>query len=119
MTNVIKQKNQRRLRRAHRTRSKIRGNSAQPRVSVFRSLRHLSVQVIDDAQQKTLASSSDMAVEAKGKKPLEVAALIGADVAEKAIAAGVKKVVFDRGSYKYHGRVKAIAEAMREGGLEF
>lgn len=106
-------------RRANRTRSKIRGTEARPRLSIFRSAKHISAQVIDDAQGKTLASSGDKQVSAEGKKPVEVAALVGSDIAKKAQEAGVKTVVFDRGAFKYHGRVKALAEAAREGGLEF
>lgn len=105
-------------RRAIRTRAKIRGTSSRPRLSVFRSQTHIYVQVIDDAVGKTLASSSDKAIAATGK-PIERAALVGADVAKKAVAAGVKQVVFDRGAYLYHGRVKAVADAAREAGLEF
>lgn len=105
--------------RARRTRSKIRGVALLPRLSVFRSSKHISVQLIDDSVGKTLASSSDKHVDVAGKKPVEIAALVGTDVAKKAIAAGVKQVVFDRGSYKFHGRVKALADAAREGGLEF
>ncbi len=106
-------------RRAIRTRAKIQGKEARPRLCVFRSLRHISAQLIDDSSGKTIASSSDHAVIAKGKKPVQVAGLVGADLAKKAVAAGVSEVVFDRGSYKYHGRVKALAEAARESGLKF
>jgi len=86
---------------------------------VFRSLKHIYVQVIDDATGKTLAASSDKLINGKGKGRTEVATMVGTDVAKKAVEAGVKEVVFDRGSYKYHGRVKALAEAAREGGLTF
>lgn len=106
-------------RRAIRTRSKVRGTTERPRLSVFRSKAHIYAQVINDEAGKTLAAASDMAVEAKGVKPVDVAALVGKAVAEKAKAAGVTKVVFDRGAYLYHGRVKAVADAAREAGLEF
>lgn len=116
---VTKQKRQRLHRRANRTRAKVRGTAERPRLSVYRSLRHISAQVIDDASGKTLVAVTDAKVDAKGKKPVEVAALVGSALAEAAKGAGVTAVVFDRGGYKYHGRVKALAEAAREGGLEF
>lgn len=103
-------------RRALRTRARLTGD--RPRLSIFRSQAHIYAQVIDDAAGKTLASSSDLVLKAAGK-PLERAAKVGEDIAKKAIAAGVKQVMFDRGSYRYHGRVKAIADAAREAGLEF
>lgn len=106
-------------RRAYRVRVKVQGTATRPRLSVFRSLKHISVQLIDDAAGRTMVSSSDYAIDAKGKKGLEVATLLGTDIAKKATTAGIKEVVFDRGSYKYHGRVKALADAAREGGLVF
>lgn len=106
-------------RRAVRVRAKIRGTEERPRLSVFRSEAHIYAQVINDEAGKTLAAASDLTVDTKGKKPVEAAAMIGAAVAEKAKAAGVTKVVFDRGSFLYHGRVKAVADAAREAGLEF
>lgn len=102
-----------------RTRSKVSGTPERPRLSVFRSLKHISAQVIDDTKGKTLVSSSDMKKESKGKKPAEIAALIGAEIAAKAKEAGITKVAFDKGPYLYHGRIKALAEAAREGGLDF
>lgn len=119
MKNATLKKHKLAKRRANRTRSKVRGVENRPRISIFRSAKHISVQVIDDKAGKTLVSSSDKQVAAEGKKPIEIAALVGADIAKKALEAGVKKTVFDRGSFKYHGRVKALAEAAREGGLEF
>lgn len=119
MSNKIIQKRKLATRRAVRTRARIRGTAARPRLTVFRSLKHMYAQVIDDATGRTLAASSDKHVDAKGKKPLEVATLIGTDVAEKAKKAGVTAIVFDRGSYKYHGRIAALAEAARSAGLEF
>ncbi len=106
-------------RRARRTRASIVAKNVRPRLSVFRSSKHISVQLIDDAASKTIVSASDLSVDAKGKKPIEIAVLVGTDLAKKAKAAGIDKVVFDRGSYKFHGRVKALADAAREGGLEF
>lgn len=106
-------------RRAHRTRAKIRGTEKRPRLSVFRSLRHTYAQIIDDENGKTLVASSDRQVKADGLKPVEVAALIGKDIAEKAKKSGIEQVVFDRGAYRYHGRVKSLADAARESGLEF
>lgn len=106
-------------RRAHRTRSRVSGTSERPRLSVFRSSKHISVQVIDDTKGKTIASSSDKDMKAEGKKPLEIAEMVGEDVAKKTKEAGIETVVFDRGPYKYHGRVKALADGARKGGLEF
>lgn len=118
MKRILKKRESAR-RRAIRTRSRVRGTTERPRLSVFRSKAHIYAQVINDEVGKTLAAASDLAVETKGMKPVEVAALVGKTVAEKAKAAGVSKVVFDRGSYLYHGRVKAVADAAREVGLEF
>lgn len=106
------------MQRARRTRASIQG-SGRPRLSVSRSAKHISVQLIDDAQGKTLVASSDSMIDTKNKKPIEKAALVGADIAKKAKEAGVTSVVFDRGAFKYHGRVKALADAARDGGLEF
>lgn len=119
MTNPIMKKRAAAKRRALRTRAKTYGTEERPRLSVFRSGAHIYAQVINDDAGKTLAASSDLALKVIGKKPLELATLVGADVAKKAKAAGISKVVFDRGPYLYHGRVKAVAEAAREVGLEF
>lgn len=119
MSKAVTLKRHRAARRAVRTRAVLASVSSRPRLSVFRSSRHIYAQVIDDAQGKTLASASDLKLEAKGKKPVEIAALVGAEVARAAKEAGIEAVVFDRGSYKYHGRVKALAEAAREAGLQF
>lgn len=116
----IKLKRKQSAQRSRRTRASVYSDPARPRLSVFRSLRHISVQVIDDATGKTLAASSDTSIKATAKKkPQEIAALVGEDIAKKAKTAGVSKVVFDRGPYRYHGRVKALADAARKGGLEF
>lgn len=110
--------------RAGRNRSKIaRVSKGRPRLSVFRSSKNISAQIIDDAQGKTLASASTLDKEmAKGGAKggdTDAAAKVGKAVAELAIKAGVENVVFDRGGYMYHGRVKALAEAAREAGLKF
>ena len=110
-------------RKALHVRSRLRGTPERPRLSVFRSLGNIYCQVIDDESGKTLASASsrdkDLRDSLSGDKKAEVATKVGSKLAEKAKAAGVSKVSFDRGSYRYHGRVKALAEAAREGGLEF
>ncbi len=103
-----------------RIRRKLRGTAARPRLAVFRSLAHIYAQVIDDGEGKTLASASsvDKGVKTKGGN-VAAAAAIGKLVAERAREKGIGKVVFDRGGYPYHGRVKALAEAARAAGLEF
>jgi len=109
-------------RRQIRTRAKISGTAERPRLAVFRSLRHISAQLIDDQSGKTLISFSDQKLsdtDRKGKKPIEIAAAVGQKLAQVAEKAGVAKIVFDRRGYKYHGRVKALAEAVREVGIEF
>ena len=112
-----------RERRHARVRTKVHGTTDRPRLNVFRSLEHIYAQVIDDAQGVTLVSASSLDVELKaemtGKKKSEKAKLVGIAVAKRALAAGIKAVIFDRGGYKYHGRVKAVADGAREGGLEF
>ena len=112
-----------RLRRHRRVRKRVVGTLEQPRLNVFRSLRHIYAQVIDDSQEHTLVSAStiDSEVEAQiqGLTKTEQARVVGKVLAERALSQGIKKVVFDRGGYKYHGRVKALADAAREGGLEF
>lgn len=119
MKSSILQKRNNLARRAHRTRTRVRGTSARPRLSVFRSLKHISAQMINDETGRTLCSASDMKMDKKGLKPVEVATKVGDELALKAKAAGVTTVVFDRGGYRFHGRVKAIAEAARAAGLEF
>ena len=110
-----------RTRRHLRVRKKVSGSTARPRLVVFRSTRHIYVQVVDDVASRTLVSASTLDDGVRGgdgdKKAL--AAAVGKLVAERAKAAGIDKVVFDRGGYRYHGRVAALAEAAREGGLEF
>ena len=109
-------------RRRDRTRSSLRRKAeGRARLSVHRSSQHIYVQVIDDAQGKTLASASTMEKEMRSKSgaTVEAATAVGKLVAERALAAGIKEVVFDRGGFVYHGRVKALAEAAREAGLSF
>ena len=114
-------KRQHRISRHNRVRAKIKGTAGIPRVSVFRSNKHIFAQIIDDASKKTLASSSVKSAKKsviKGNKT-EKASVIGETLAKKAQEAGINKVVFDAGGYKYHGRVKALAEGLRKGGLKF
>ena len=108
---------QRKLRH-NRVRAKVVGTAAKPRMNVFRSLTQIYVQLIDDEAGKTLSAASSKELKGKGKKS-ELAAKVGKLAAEKALALGIKKVVFDRGGYQYHGRVKELAEAARAAGLEF
>ena len=113
-------KNDRRLRIKRRIRKIFTGTAAQPRLAVFRSNKEIYAQIINDATGTTLmaASSKQKDIKAKGTKT-EIAAIVGKAIAEKAVKAGIEKIAFDRGGYLYHGRVKALAEAAREGGLKF
>lgn len=111
-------------RRVHqRVRMSVEGSSERPRLCVFRSLGHIYAQVIDDRAGKTLVSASSADAETKksmkGGGNIAAAKVVGKAVAQRAKAAGIQKVVFDRGGYKYHGRVKALADAAREAGLQF
>ena len=112
-----------RVRRHIRVRKRVSGTGAKPRLCVYRSLSHIYAQVIDDVSGATLCSASTVDGELKktldGKKKSEQAKLVGLAVAERAKAKGVTQVVFDRGGYQYHGRIKALADGAREGGLEF
>jgi large subunit ribosomal protein L18 len=108
----------RRQRRHRRVRGKVHGSAARPRLCVFRSSKGIYVQVIDDDAGVTLASASTLGLGDSGTKS-ERAAEVGKLVAQRAKDAGIEKVVFDRGGYLYHGRVKALADGAREGGLEF
>ena len=110
---------QRRLKRRRRVRAKIRGTAERPRIAVFRSNRGIFAQLIDDDAGVTLASVQWTEETLRSLKPMEQAARAGALIAERAKAAGVETAVFDRGGYRYHGRVKALAEGAREGGLTF
>ena len=105
-----------RTRRHFRVRKKVNGTSERPRLVIYRSLKHIYAQLVDDISHRTLMTVTDAGAE--GKKT-EKSAEVGKRIAEKAKEAGITRVVFDRGGYKYHGRVKALADAAREGGLEF
>ena len=111
--------NSTRARRAVRVRSKVRGTAERPRLSVFRSNRAIWAQVIDDSKGHTLASASSVQVTEKGLPKIDQATKVGELLAQVAKAAGIEKVVFDRGPYLYHGRVKALADGARQGGLDF
>ena len=112
-----------RTRRHARVRAKIEGTASRPRLCVFRSLNHIYAQVIDDSQRYTLTSASTLDPEIRGemngKAKTAKAELVGSLAAKRALEKGITQVVFDRGGYKYHGRVKALAEAARQAGLKF
>jgi large subunit ribosomal protein L18 len=118
----ISREGRRRLRQK-RVRGRVRGTTDRPRLNVFRSLSNIYAQVIDDATGNTLAQAStvdkDLQAQVDGKKKAEQAQIVGKIVAERALAKGVKLVVFDRAGYYYHGRIKALAEAARSAGLSF
>lgn len=117
------QKVQARARRQKRVRAKISGTAQRPRLNVFRSLANIYAQVIDDVTGHTLASAStidsEVAAQIVGKTKIEASRIVGRVVAERAKNAGIESVVFDRGGFKYHGRVAALAEGAREAGLKF
>jgi large subunit ribosomal protein L18 len=120
MTDLSKQKREARIRRHRRVRKKVRGNAERPRLAVFRSNRHISAQVIDDRSGRTLAAASTNEADLRSSGGTVAAATkVGERLAERAKAAGVEAVVFDRGGFIYHGRVAAVAEGARSGGLEF
>jgi large subunit ribosomal protein L18 len=112
-----------RNRRHSRVRERVVGTAERPRLAVFRSLNHIYAQVIDDAAGHTLVAATDLEADVRpkrdGKKKSEVAILVGEALAKKAKDKGISSVVFDRGGFKYHGRVKALAEGVRKGGLTF
>ena len=112
-------KNVSRVRRHARVRAKISGTKECPRLCVYRSNKNIEAQIIDDDKRVTLVSSSSMSLKLANGGNVEAAKAVGADIASKAKAKKIKKVVFDRSGYIYHGRVKALAEAAREAGLEF
>jgi large subunit ribosomal protein L18 len=122
VSDIAKARREGRIRRHRRVRKKVHGTAARPRLAVYRSNKHISVQLIDDDEGRTLAAASS--VEATQRTAgsggsVAAATRVGELVAERAKAAGITKVVFDRGGYAYHGRVAAIAEAARNAGLEF
>jgi len=112
-----------RQRRHTRVRAKVKGTNTRPRLCVFRSLNHIYAQVVDDIRGQTLTYASTLDPEIKeekaGKKKADAAGLVGSLVAKRTLSQGINQVIFDRGGYKYHGRVKALAEAARRGGLKF
>ena len=112
-----------RQRRHQRVRIKVKGTNSRSRLCVFRSLNHIYAQVIDDSKGHTLAAASTLDVEIKSEKEAKAktaeAELVGSLIAKRALSKGISQVVFDRGGYKYHGRIKALAEAARQAGLKF
>jgi large subunit ribosomal protein L18 len=116
---TVATKPQKRLRRRRRVRAKVRGSAERPRLSVFRSNRGISAQLIDDDAGRTLAAVNWTEGDLRGMKPMEQAKKAGEVLAQRASGENVETCVFDRGGYRYHGRVKALAEGAREGGLKF
>ena len=116
---TVKSKPQSRLRRRRRVRAKVQGTAERPRLSVFRSNRGIGAQLIDDVAGHTLAAVNWTEGDLKGLKSMDQAKKAGELLAERGKAAGVETVVFDRGGYRYHGRVKALADGAREAGLKF
>jgi len=117
-------KNEAREKRKKRMRRKVRGSSDRPRLTVFKSDKHIYAQIIDDSSAKTLVNASSLGKEIKSEfvkkgRNKEGASILGKIIAKKALEQGIKKVIFDRNGFLYHGRVKALAEAARENGLEF
>jgi len=121
--NPQKEKIRRRIRRHHSLRRRVGGRKERPRLSVYRSLRNIYCQIIDDTEGRTLLGLSTLSPDLKKEVSyggnVKAAALLGERLAKIALEKGIKKVVFDRGGYRYHGRVKAVAEAARKAGLEF
>lgn len=119
----LKKKRASRVRRQKRVRARVVGTNERPRLNVFRSLDNIYAQVINDAEGRTIVSAStidrEIAKEVDGKTKVESAKLVGIKLAERAKAAGITTIVFDRGGHQYHGRIAALAEGAREGGLEF
>ena len=112
-----------RIRRHARVRKKVSGTPERPRLNVFRSLRHIAAQIIDDTRGETLVAAStgepEIGGRVSGMKKAEQARVVGEVLAQRAVSRGIKQVVFDRGGYMYHGRVKSLADGARKGGLEF
>ena len=115
----IKSRSDKRTRRHARVRQTVSGTSQRPRLTVYRSSKHIYAQLVDDSASETLVSSSSVALKLENGGNIEAAAAVGKNIAELAQEKGIKSVVFDRGGNLYHGRVKALAEAAREAGLEF
>jgi len=117
---IAKNKKARRKKRQKKLRVKIEGTAKKPRLSVFRSNKHIYAQLIDDEKMKTLLGANDLEVKDRKKiRKIDLAKKVGELIAKKSLEKKIKKVVFDRAGYKYHGRVKAVAEGAREKGLEF
>jgi large subunit ribosomal protein L18 len=122
MSNYSKTRRESRLRRHRRVRKKVHGTASRPRLAVFRSNKHLTLQLIDDDAGRTLASATSNEAEQRTEgsgATVDAAKRLGTLLAERAKAAGITQAVFDRGGFKYHGRVAAVADAAREAGLEF
>jgi large subunit ribosomal protein L18 len=115
---TVLSKPQIRLKRRHRVRAKVTGTAERPRISVFRSNRGIHAQLVDDLSGRTLAAVSWTETDLRGLKPMEQAGKAGELLAQRAKSAGVESAVFDRGGYQYHGKVKAFADGVREGGLK-
>ncbi|QAA76450.1 MAG: LSU ribosomal protein L18p (L5e) [Candidatus Bipolaricaulis sibiricus] len=119
---AIRTRNEHRLKRKARIRRRVHGTADRPRLAVYKSLHHVYAQIVDDDQGKTLASASTLCAELRARgarNTVEGARAVGALVAQRAREGGIRRVVFDRSGYPYHGKVRALAEAAREGGLEF
>lgn len=112
-------KQEKRIKRHKSIRAKISGTAEKPRLCVFRSNIHIYAQLIDDFQKKTIISAKDTEIDLKKKDKISIAKEVGSLLAKKAVEKKIKEAVFDRGGYKYHGRVKSLAEGAREGGLKF
>ncbi len=122
MDNSQKVRNSQRFTRRHRVRKKLRGNAEKPRMSVFKSNRHLSIQLIDDEAGNTVAAISTVMPEMRKQKMVkskEAATILGQKIAEIALAKNIQRVVFDRGHYKYHGLIAQLADSARKAGLQF
>ena len=115
---IAKARRSGRIRRHARVRKRVSGTAERPRLAVFRSNKHIYAQLIDDVNGRTLAAAGSVTSSGEGDKST-VAKRVGGELAAKATAAGIRSVVFDRGGFQYHGRVKALADAAREGGLDF
>ena len=112
-------KQEKRIKRHKSIRAKISGTAEKPRLCVFRSNIHIYAQLIDDLQKKTIISAKDTEIDLKKKDKISIAKEVGSLLAKKAVEKKIKEAVFDRGGYKYHGRVKSLADGAREGGLKF
>lgn len=123
ITAKIRNKSLKRLRRHKRVRQKIYGTALRPRLCIYKSLKHIYAQVIDDRGAKTLLTVSTLSADVKdilkSTNKTEMAKIVGRTLGQRVLALGIKKVVFDRGGYKFHGRIKALAEAAKQEGLEF